>query len=227
MLVDKCIEYKIPSCIQPTINQETGTIIYNTTVLAKITEVFTNWDTVMKVINIYRDYGLPIDDIALGVASNFGSGAVKFVLDNCNRDKILAMSCNDSHRAGMTFMDLIIAYNSLESLKLCIRYGIPLTNNTHELYIPCRDCHNGESSYCNYRKITTNFISIKRYGLPLTELPKYINNLTDTQHFYINWGSFLERVDYKNLDKVYDVPDIIPENYKHPDDSDNHISDDE
>ena len=160
LLIDKCIEYKIPSCIQPTINQETGTLVYNTNVLAKITEVFTNWDTVMKVINIYKDYGFPIDDIALGVASNFGPGAVKFVLDNCNRDKILALSCNDTYRAGMTFLDLIIAYNSLESLKLCIRYGIPLTNNTHELYIPCRHCHNGEPSYCNYRKITTNFISI-------------------------------------------------------------------
>jgi hypothetical protein len=60
-------------------------------------------------------------------------------------------------------------------------------NNIIKLYAPCPECYNGENHSCNYRNVTTEYISLKRYGVRLDSL-KTLNK--DTAPVHISYYEF-------------------------------------
>src|SRR3990167_1808577 len=73
--------------------------------------------------------------------------------------------CKISGR-NMNFLDLVIAYNTVECLKYVVQNNIvPIENNEIVFYVPEPDCMNGEEYPENFQNIDTKRILKHRYNI--------------------------------------------------------------
>jgi hypothetical protein len=136
------------------------------------------WQTVKTVIDLHLHSGIRINIgniLARNIARWYGIEAVRFILQYNTADELMNGPCHkDCYHDTMSFMDVIIAYNSLESLKLCLSKGLRICVNQfrHDVLGMPDNCTNGQIL------ITTDDICLWRYKMTSTELQEAAMALT-------------------------------------------------
>jgi hypothetical protein len=101
------------------------------------------------------------------------------------------------------FTDEMICSASPAIIKHALHRGIIFTNNVFPVYAACYYCNNGEYyNTCNYRSVTTNFISVCRYGVRLDDLI-HINDECPSR-YYLHFELFGAEV----TDDIWDSPAV-------------------
>lgn len=179
-LVDFCIKNNIDVTNAHNINNEfhsheTIDVPYH------LSSCISDWSILKKVIVCYLDKNIPINTdnrLLVNIGRNFEIEAVKFMIDYCEKNKqdIHAYPLPDFYYDTMNFTDAIIFSNSVEVLQYILSLGIIPKNNVIKLYVPCNECYNGESHSCNFRNVTTEYISLSRYEVTLDKLHTITEN---------------------------------------------------
>lgn len=187
----------------------------NVNTIAKCIAFVRNWNIVKKIIYAYK-YSLHEDNVLLTAFGKYlhDVNAIKYIIDYYCDNKLNIYANPNVHRSddGIFFTDCVLMYNTRDVIDYVRSRGIIFHNHIIKLYVPCPKCHNLEGHNCNWRNISTEYISLSRYNLKLEDINTnndIINilnqNNKDDDDFYASWYEFNGTADEK---EVYVAPGI-------------------
>lgn len=161
-------------------------------------------DLLLKVFNNYIENGECINDENNNVlnimCNSFDVDMIQYMLDYNKKHDI---------KHDETSM-LEFALNNNENMtvfKYLISLGFRPENKMYREYVPCDDCHNGESHYCNYRNVTFEYLLMKRFGIRIKDLDdkEKMDKLVDDGVIYHNYTDFEGKA---NDNEIYTEPKV-------------------
>jgi len=104
----------------------------------------------------------------------------------------------DKNKIGQKVFDSVLFQGSPTLIRKLMDMGLSTEQKIYELYVPCWKCHNGEQYSCNFRYVTSDYVTRSRFGYSLTELmdmePSSLQSMTgDT--FWMTDGMCLGKAD--------------------------------
>jgi hypothetical protein len=145
-----------------------GKIVENMSV--HLSSLPNRWKLLKTFIDLHMHRGLPVNNgnvLSRSIARWYGPEAMDFILQYNTPEELVAAPAWDYYHSTMGFMDVLIAYGTLASLKRCLRAGLPIPQNTFYLTISMTDGDGYEDMKFGF---TTDYICLSRYGLTAADL---------------------------------------------------------
>lgn len=200
-LFDICIQYNID--------------VIDDTALYYISHSCENWTTLKYMIDYYltKKYKLYENiKVIFTIGERFGIDENKYILDylqenNVDVNKLENCPHFRNNLDTPTYFDAVLKNNSIDMIKYTINRGVKIQNNVHRIRVDCPECYNGELSDCNYRNITSNYVSLYRFGAKINDLFAYLYSNCDNNDFHAYYSDFVDEADN---DEIFDEPMIKP-----------------